>query len=147
MSEGQMWNYLRGLLKEHMVKVERITDRLLSGFPDTIWLHPSGDVGLLELKYAQPWEWEKRPVIDWRPGQALYLWSWARAGGAGTGRAACLLRIGKSEWRVFVPSPDPDWVERVQGREPPAARVWVGGLDVDELVAILRAASYSLTAG
>jgi len=119
MSEAALWGYLRDHLcpantQTPALHLERITEKLSKGVPDTTWSHPfTGRAGWLELKFLH----HRRDTtsIPWTsPEQPLWLGRWARRGG---GNASVLCKVGRDEWYWWRAHRDPRWIPWIQTPE------------------------------
>lgn len=105
--EGTMWRFLRPELHRIGLLTDRITDRLNQGRPDVLWLDTTdGLTGLCELKAPKPGQ----KVLGMRPGQALWLWRWAKGGGM----ASILARYPDDSWALYRPRNSVAWIGLIE---------------------------------
>lgn len=133
MSENNAWQYLRDRLKPH-IHIERFTDRISEGVPDTCYVFNDRTTGWLELKYLP--RLSPTSKIPWKsPAQPLWLNRWTRKGGV----AGILMRTGDDEWLYWRAEPDPrwcGWISSPKAFENP--HLYTQGLQLDALLVHLR---------
>jgi hypothetical protein len=132
MSErSKVWQPLRD---KCLGQWERIENKVVVNFPDTIYLMPDGRTGFVELRYMN--DWPKRPEtltdLGIKKGQAFFLSGWVQNGG----RGFVFARIGADHILIKGDRLDPikatkrQWIER-------ASYYKAGGIDFETLAKFL----------
>ncbi len=92
MSEGDLWQWVRGQLVEAGADFTRVENLLEVGTPDVTYCLPGGVEGWLELKHVHKWPAREgtRVRVKFEPGQVPWLLDRAARGG----RVRLLVRVG-----------------------------------------------------
>ena len=129
-----MWTYARPRLTAGGVVCERLTDRLVTGRHDLLWMDMrDGVTGLCELKAPD----SEGGRLGLRPDQPPFIWSWWRKGGY----SSILVRWPDDLWELYIPGPRPAWIDAIKAKRadlPDPDYAWGGWPGAARLLQALR---------